>query len=293
MPSFSDPRVVCRPALPSDTVDVLEFTKYIWEGHDYIHEVWKDWLADPHGLLVTAQFGLQTVGIAKVSLISPGQWWLEGLRVDPRFQGLKIGSHLHEYTDSWWLKHGNGIIRLMTSSQRVQIHHLSERTGYWRIGEVLGHRLNPPTADEKHAFQPVAPEDLPGALAFTAARLSHSNGLMDSGWRFSTPDETTLKDLAQRGRLYWWRGRLGLLAVHEDEEDEGPVLAIGFAATQEAPLLADLLRSTGVLAREQRFAFVHWLAPVNNLVRDALQQARFFVDWDSSGYLYAKQHPGP
>lgn len=291
MSSFSDPRTVCRPALPSDTADVLEFTKYIWEGHDYIHYVWKDWLADPDGLLVTAQFGARVVGIAKVSLISPGQWWLEGLRVDAKLQGLKIGSHLHEYTDAWWIRHGNGLIRLMTSSQRVQVHHLSERTGYARIGEVLGYRLDLPD-DSQHAFQPVTPEDVSEALTFASTRLSHSNGLMDSGWRFSTPDETLLQDLARRGRLHWWHGRLGLLAAHEDEEEEGRVLAIGFAVTSEPSLLSELLGDTGRLATEQCCAYVHWLAPVNETVHEALQQAGFFVDWDSSGYLYAKPHPG-
>ena len=292
MPSFSEPRIVCRPALPSDTADVLEFTKYIWEGHDYIHYVWKDWLADPHGLLVTAQFGTQAVGIAKVSLISPGQWWLEGLRVDPKFQGLKIGSHLHKYTDGWWIKHGDGLIRLMTSSQRVQVHHLSERTGYAKIGEVLGCRLDLPADDSQPPFQLVMPKEVSEALTFASAHLSHSNGLMDSGWRFSAPDETILNDLARTGRLHWWRGRLGLLAAHEDEQDEGRVLAISFAAAHEPSLLSGLLRDTAGLAKQQRFVYVHWLAPVNEPVREALQQAGFFVDWDSSGYLYAKPHPG-
>ena len=142
MPSYSDPVLVCRPALPSDTDDVLEFTKFIWEGHDYIKYVWHEWLDDPQGLLATAQYGSHAVGIAKITLLSAGQWWLEGLHVDPKFQGLKIGSHLHEYMDRWWLRHGDGILRLMTSSERVQVHHLSERTGYTKTGEVADYRLD-------------------------------------------------------------------------------------------------------------------------------------------------------
>ena len=137
--SLSAPHVVCRPALPLDAPDVLEFTKFIWDGHDYIQYVWKDWFADPQGLLAVAQYGPHAVGMAKVTLLSPGQWWLEGLRVDPKFQGLKIGSHLHEYMDAWWLKHCDGTLRLMTSSQRVQVHHLCERTGFAKIAEVTGY----------------------------------------------------------------------------------------------------------------------------------------------------------
>jgi hypothetical protein len=78
MPSFSDPRIVCRPALPSDTPDVLAFTRRIWDGRDYIHLGWEEWLADPQGLWCSAQFGPRIVGIAKVSPVFPGQWWLVG-----------------------------------------------------------------------------------------------------------------------------------------------------------------------------------------------------------------------
>jgi hypothetical protein len=90
--SFSSPVPVCRPALPLDKADVLEFTKFIWDGHDYIRYVWDDWLADPRGILAVVEYGGHAVGLGKVSYVAQGQWWLEGLRVDPRYQGLKIGS---------------------------------------------------------------------------------------------------------------------------------------------------------------------------------------------------------
>ena len=83
--TFSSPVVVCRPALPRDKADVLEFTKFIWEGGDYIRYVWDEWMADPHGLLAAAEYGGHCVGIAKVSLSAPGQWWLPKPKVSRRF----------------------------------------------------------------------------------------------------------------------------------------------------------------------------------------------------------------
>ena len=140
--SFSSPVVVCRPALPSDKADVIEFTKFIWDGHDYIQYVWDEWLADPEGILAAAEYGGHCVGLAKVSLLAPGQWWLQGLRVDPKFQDLKIGSHLHRYVDEWWLEHGDGVVRLMTGSKRVKVHHMSEKLGYTKILEVKEFETN-------------------------------------------------------------------------------------------------------------------------------------------------------
>lgn len=317
--SFAEPRVVCRPALPSDTADVLEFTKAIWEGHDYIQYVWPDWLADPHGLLIIAQYGPHAVGMAKVSLISPGQWWMEGLRVDPKFQGLKIGSHLHEYMDAWWTDHGNGTIRLLTSSERVQVHHLCQRTGYSKVGEVFGYRFPPgepatapieghnpgilpqtdvargsdvrtSTADVEHAFRPAPLVDVSVATAFASSHPSYPNGLMDSGWRFSTPDDAILGKRLELGRLHWWRDRRGLLATWQDDEEDGRVLAIGLAAVAEPSLLPDLLRDVGRLAAQESFTYVHWLAPMDAAVQAALQQAGYVSDWEQSGYIFEKHH---
>jgi hypothetical protein len=54
--SFSEPRVVIRPALPLDREAVLEFCKFIWDGHDYIPDVWDDWMADPSGEMFVAEY---------------------------------------------------------------------------------------------------------------------------------------------------------------------------------------------------------------------------------------------
>ena len=243
MASFFSPVIVCRPALPSDAADVLEFTKFIWEGHDYIKYVWDDWLADPDGILAVAEYGGHAVGLGKVTRLADRQWWLEGLRVDPKFQGLKIGSHIHEYLDDWWKQRG-GAVRLMTSSERVQVHHLSERMGYARLGEVKSYSAE--AAAGADTFEPVSMEAAKQAAEFAAARLPDFNGLMDSGWRFSEPNEAILKEKAEQGRLWWWarpgpavpphKGRApeGLLACWEDDDDGVKVLGIGFAASSQS-----------------------------------------------------------
>lgn len=39
MTDFSSPLPAIRPALPRDIADMAEFTKSIWDGHDYVGEV--------------------------------------------------------------------------------------------------------------------------------------------------------------------------------------------------------------------------------------------------------------
>ncbi len=75
--------VLCRPARPSDTDDVMALTKTIWDGGDYIPIVWQDWLADRLGLLAVAEWEGRAVGVGKLTCITPESWWMEGLRTDP------------------------------------------------------------------------------------------------------------------------------------------------------------------------------------------------------------------
>ncbi|MFH1183713.1 MAG: hypothetical protein V1755_01570, partial [Chloroflexota bacterium] len=216
----------------------------------------------------------------------------------PNHQGLKIGSRLHEYMDAWWLKHGDGSIRLLTSAKRVQVHHLCERTGYTRVGGIITYRrplesrgMSATMTQSSGAFWLVKPDELPSALAFTREHLPHIGGLMDTGWRFVLPDEVVLADRARAAHLHWWRSDEGLLATWEGDDDDGPVLGIGFAAVREPHLLAELLREAVSLTHRFAVDALFWLAPTDPTVQSALQQAGFTTDEDS-GVLFEKRHPG-
>jgi GNAT superfamily N-acetyltransferase len=283
--------VVCRPALPSDKADVLEFTKFIWDGRDYIQCVWDEWLADPEGLLAVAQYGRRSVGLAKISLSAPGQWWLQGLRVDPNHQDKKIGSRLHDYMDTWWLEHGDGVVRLMTSSKRVKVHHLCEKLGYTKTLEVKEFETD--SLDEAcTSFQPVRKDEIPAALrtVLDSETLALSGGMLDLGWDMLKLKEEILASVQQQGMAFWWRGGEGLLLAWEDDNEEGKVLGLGLPACALGSL-PELLRDARCLAAQQGRVGAFWIAPLTPEILSAAELAGYRHHVEHSGYLYAKRHP--
>jgi len=66
---------------------VLELTRTIWEGDDYVPHVWGEWLADPQGLLAVAEHQGRVLGLGKLTRLSEDDWWLEGLRTHPNTKG--------------------------------------------------------------------------------------------------------------------------------------------------------------------------------------------------------------
>src|SRR3972149_1024856 len=185
--------LVCRPALPKDTPDVMELTSTIWEGEDYVPHVWSEWLADPEGLLAVAEYGGRVVGLSKLTRLGPAEWWLEGLRVHPDFEGRGIASHLHEYLLDFWQRTGSGVIRLGTASFRKPVQHLCDRTGFRKVAEysIFSAPVLPGSDSNSTAtnFTPINIDEAQTAvdLALQSPALSLVYGLMDTGWQWATP----------------------------------------------------------------------------------------------------------
>ena len=291
--AFASPQVVCRPALPRDYADVAEFCKGIWEGGDYVPDVWHDWFNDPNGLLITAEYHGRAIGCAKISLLAEGQWWLEGFRVDPNFQGLKVGSRIHNYLTDWWVEHGNGSVRLMTENPAVV--HLCQKTGYNKTHELRGYKALP-IDEPAQAFSPA--HDMHEAVAFAlqSESLQLTNRLVDFGWRVGRADEEIVEAYANDKayfvhNYYWWRNKQGLFSAWAEEENDRRTLTLGLLACATSDLSAILL-DIRRLAAYQKFDRVFLLAFLEPQIISGLEGAGFFTTWENYLRLFErKQSP--
>jgi GNAT superfamily N-acetyltransferase len=79
-----------RPMRAADRERVIEISRDIWDGHDYIPRVFDDWLADAGASFQAAELDGVVVGLHRVRPYAAGLVWYEGLRVDSshRRQGL-------------------------------------------------------------------------------------------------------------------------------------------------------------------------------------------------------------
>lgn len=282
-------RAVCRPALPKDSADVLEFTKYIWDGEDYIPFVWHKWLADPEGLLAAAEYAGHAVGIGRLTLLSAGQWWMEGLRVDPTYEDRGIASHLNDYLMGHWLEFGDGMVRLATASYRVKVHHLCERSNFAKISElsIFAAPIPPGAAPD---FQSLTLDDVPRAveLALRSQSMSLSAGMMDIGWKYLKPCEKQMTEMVKGQKAWWWRKGAGLLVYWEDENpEEKPVPVVSILAC-EIKDIPDLLMDYRRLATNLGYEETAWFAPLKPELVPLLEEAGFKRDWEDALYVYER-----
>ncbi len=262
--------VLCRPAGADDTPDVLRLVSRIWGGEDYVPAVWGMWLSDERGVLAVAEHKGRVVGFGHLSDLGMGEAWLEGLRVDPEAQGTGVGSHLHDYLLTRWLELGQSVVRLVTHADRVQVHAMCARTGLVCVADVQFHRAW--AAKGTHAFR-ASPADEAGAwrAMAVAGTQRYSNQIFDLGWEFA---ELKPERLVQPGgsRLWRWGEGRGWLVARPPRPGGDTEFTIGAACADD---LAALLRETRVLAESLGATEIHWLAPVEPGVLEALNAAGY------------------
>lgn len=70
-----------RPVRPADRDRVIELTRDVWEGHDYIPRVFDEWVGDAGATFQAAEVDGVVVGLQRLRPYAPGLVWYEGLRV--------------------------------------------------------------------------------------------------------------------------------------------------------------------------------------------------------------------
>jgi len=277
-----------RRANGQDSPAVMDLTSTIWGGEDYIPYVWNDWLQDPLGALLVAEQDGKVLGLAKLTVLSPRDWWMEGLRVHPEYEGHGIAAQLHDFQLAYWLEHGAGsTIRLTTHNQRFAVHHLCERSGFTRVAEISSFSA-PAEAQGEANWQALAVEDTPRALqAFERSPVQAFNaGMVNWFWRWAPPSVEQIEAAAQRGGLFAIEDDF-LLVLPEPEENYLGLQSIACALDDLPQRLAGLRRMAAAMGCER----AGWSIALGTPLVERLEGAGFIRSWNDSLYLYARPHP--
>jgi len=222
--------VKIRRAKPSDKAPILEISKKIWGGHDYLPQVWDDWLADKKARFIVATVNGRTVGCAHASLQASYVAWLEGVRVHDEFRGLGIAGKLNQALVQWARRVGARVARLSTgSSNRASREHLAKigfpvMGTFQRLDTTKGLRLKPagitlPRRSAKSLWNWLR----------TRPNFAENHAMYSDGWTWHPLTHQALRNLVAQGRVLVKSrdGESSACCIFLDEEK---ILTIGFVA---------------------------------------------------------------
>lgn len=283
-----------RTARPEDKAAIAAFTHDTFEWGDYVADAFDRWHADARGILAVAADPADTaVAVARGTMLSPTELWLQGARVHPDWRRRGIASALDQMMEDWARERGAQVSRLAIEDWNTPARAQVEKLGMRRVGDWVtawrrttsdrpvvagnGGRRRPP--QDRLVAAPSA-EAAPAFMAWSAGPLGRAaRSLFAIGWTWR---RLTLDDLATaaRARALWMSPAGWVLAAVD-----GGDLEIGWAETgpDEA---GELLRSVHDLAAELDAERITLKLPLLDWVGPALERYGF-----STGglTLYAKE----
>lgn len=91
--------IIIRDLRHEDYDDVVEICKEIWDGTDYLPDLFHGWVDDKNGQFVGAvdTETNKVIGTDKYTILPDGTAWLEGMRIHTAYRGRKIAKLLTEH----------------------------------------------------------------------------------------------------------------------------------------------------------------------------------------------------
>lgn len=183
MPGKPRVSVKIRRAKHGDKAEVLEISKGLWGGHDYLPHVWDKWLRDSKGLLVVATTGNVPVGVAHGYFQTQDVAWLEGLRVHQNYRGVGIAGKLNKALAKWAADRGAKVARLATGSSNT-----ASRRHVAKVGFTVLQTFQRWDSSRRASRKPAevkSPRSRDGSLwkwLFSRPELFENRAMYSDGW---------------------------------------------------------------------------------------------------------------
>lgn len=271
----TEERLTIRRARPEDRDAIFEMSKSIWGGEDYLPRVWDDWVADRKGVLLTVLHRGRPIGTSKISVMAPGEVWLEGLRLHPDFQGRGLSKQIHRATFREAMKLDPKRVRYSTWIGNEASRHIAETHGFWLVGRGAWMWGKTPAGAGLRGRR-ATKSDLDGLMRFVRKSECYERfgGLLAAGWRFSEMTRRRVAGLVSRGSVlvYPRRGAVRAAAVLDISKMEGD-LCLGYIDGSDDEI-AILARDALSLAREAGLDYASAMLPVGRIA-DLVQASGF------------------
>jgi GNAT superfamily N-acetyltransferase len=275
-------RLTIRPVRPADRDRVLELTRDIWGGHDYVPSVFDDWVADAGAAFQALELDGVLVGLQRIRPYASGLMWYEGLRVASTHRRQGLARAMLESAIAEAREQGFREMRLVTGNPAAAT--LFEELGFeriqddrwWRGVRVEGGESAriPDPAEAEKLWAGIAGS--PGIELWGGVTADY-NGAHDLG-------AAELSRLAKIGML---RAGPGGRAIAGLREPWGENIAVAFVAGRGGAL-RELLMALRFEADADGLDDVTVALPRDHPAADDLRASGYdFANDDDSSYIYS------
>ncbi|UCG41888.1 MAG: GNAT family N-acetyltransferase [candidate division WOR-3 bacterium] len=224
-----------RRARPGDRQRVLDICRKTWNGWDYVPLFFDRWVNEPGFWM--GEYRGKVVGFGKATRLSGEEWWLEGLRVDPKYRSRGFGTRLSFRILRETLGARPAFLRLATADVNSESIRIIERMGF-RPHFSTSYYVCESVSNEPGPTRGLSRPDARRAHEFLgrSEELAVSRGLMSWTWVFCNATRDHVRELCRMGAVYGYgRKRLqGLLIVRPHRYFPGDLYISHISGTRPA-----------------------------------------------------------
>jgi len=280
-----------RKVTAADKARVADIVKNIWEGSDYLPLVFDEWVKDSHGEFAAAvdQSGI-LIGFEKLTMLTPYDAWIEGLRKDMGSNIKGVGRFLTEHIFEVLKKNKKlRTVRFATYYKNIESISLFSRLGFSvlekrnHLSLKLPRVKSIPKYEKNRAVRGGDPDQIIDFIKRSVWLKKNPNGICFSWVVKPFSENMILNDFISRGDIISIseNGMIRALCLYTIREKEDLFLSFFEAETPE--LFIELLKAAKKTAYESGQENLCAVLSQKDRKSNVLFKKNRFKSWESEG----------
>jgi len=279
----------------SDKKRVLEISAKIWEGDDYLPDVFDKWINDRNGLFAGLWLDNVLIAFGRMKFITPTDAWLEGLRKDQNLKIKGVGEKLARYCLKELSKRKNlSSIRFSTYFDNTPSIKLNKKLGFEKVLTLSLKYLNIKKRNIKNISRFIKKaDDLPKIQDFIekSEYLKKSKNFITKGWVIYPYSRDLLKQFFFENKIFVYEQNdviKGIVLI--DESAYKDVLWISFLYVEDRRIFRALLKYLKKLGLENKKNEIEILVPNVKKLKTILKEFNF-SSWEQDNDIFLYELP--
>jgi GNAT superfamily N-acetyltransferase len=290
--------VTFRPGQRTDWAAVQQVIANTWPEGDYITEdLWNEWATTSGGHLYAVEADGKLIGFGRLTELGQGDWWIEGMRVDPAVRGKGYGRALMAHLIATFGKVGFGLLRMMTDSSNGAMSKMAHGHGFKHIQSYVPLEGAAQPNGDYGNYKILQPANLQLLRAYlTRSPMNRINHFVEHERTFYYLNHERLEGYITNPnvQVLGWRQNnqlSGVAIVFAPYQDQpvGEVLPVGYMDAPDDTTFGLMLAGLGGLARKMRYHKIGWAMPLAMGLERWIGPGGFTKTWgDDEMWLYER-----
>ena len=274
-----------REIKPSDKKEVLQISSQIWEGDDYVSNVFDKWVIGEKGFFTGYWEDEKLIGFGRMRFLTPADIWLEALRKDPQTDVKGVGYKIAQYYMNQLKGKRIESIRFSTYFGNIASIKLNEKLGFNKILTLSLKELDISNHQIKSVSKAIKKDidiNLLDQYILDSSYIKKSNNFIGKGWVVHRYSSELLEEFHAKKQyaVYLENGEIKDAILFSDVEYNN-VFWISFIQAENVEIYKELLNYAKLRALENNCKKIQILVP-------DISELMCFID--SSGFKSWEQN---